>query len=244
MVDSTFRENFVFLDNYAALIKNQYFLMALKNTFLFSITGVAAIMSLSLALSFRISRLGDRSAAIRNLLLLPMLLPTASIVLVWRAAFQNDFYTNLLRSSPAAGIWTVLPVFLIFIWKNTGLNVLILCAAISGIPREVREAAALDGATGARLHRRVTLPLISPCLLFVVVLSFVNTLKCYRESYLFFRTNYPPNAAYTVQYYMNNQFSKLNYPALTVASIIFAAIVVVIILLMYVAETRFNEKTN
>jgi len=78
--------------------------------------------------------------------------------------------------------------------------------------------------------------------MFVFVLSFVNALKNFRESYLFFRTNYPPDIAYTMQFYMNNQFQKLNYPYLTAGSVMFTIMIVIILLVFYRMESKYNEK--
>ena len=183
-----------------------------------------------------------RFSFVKNLLLAPMLLPTASVMFVWQLVFQNDAYTALTRHAAGAGFWTVLPLYLLYIWKNAGLNIIILSAAIASVPPETREAALLDGAEGFRLHWSVTLPQIAPSLTFVIVLSFVNALKNFRESYLFFQTDYPPDAAYTVQYYMNNHFRKLNYPNLTAGSVLFTVLIVVILLAVYRWENRYSEK--
>jgi len=242
VIDNTFQKNFVLFDNYVDVIRNPYFQLAVKNTFLFSLLGVLALVISSLLLSLGLQRLGRRFDVIRNLLVAPMLLPTASVIFVWQMVFQNDIYSDMIRGSDFSGFWTVLPVFLLYIWKNAGLNIIILSAAISGVSTEIQEAAMLDGAKGLRIFRSVTLPLITPSILFVIVLSFVNALRSFRESYLFFGTNYPPDEAYTVQYYMNNHFGKLNYPVLTSASVIFTVLIVAILLVMYLAENKYNER--
>jgi multiple sugar transport system permease protein len=241
-LNNTFRKEFVFLDNYAAVIGNRYYRLALWNTFIFSVVGVVCLVALSLVLSFGIIRLSRRFAFTQNLIAAPMVLPTASVIFVWKAAFQNDWYGALMGYDALADFRTVLPLFLMYLWKNTGINVIILVAAAAGVPAGVREAALLDGAAGFRGFRLITLPLIAPNLMFVVVLSFVNALKNFRESYLFFGTNYPPDAAYTMQFYMNNQFQKLNYPNLTAGSVMFTVIIVAILLAAYRWENSYSGK--
>lgn len=242
-LNNTHQKEFVWFDNYREVVTNQYFQLALKNTLVFSAAGVICIVVLSLALSFGLLRLGRdrRFGFVRNFLIAPMLLPTASVIFVWQLAFRNDAYSELALHGAGAGFWTALPIFLLYIWKNTGINIIILGAAIAGVPDGIREAAALDGAAGFRIHRHITLPLITPSLLFVTTLSFVNALKSFRESYLFYQTDYPPDAAYTVQYYMNNHFRKLNYPTLTAASAVLTAVIVAVLLAMYMAEKKYNE---
>ena len=242
LIDNTYQANFVFLDNYINVLKNPYYQLAMKNTLIFSAVGVVSIGILSVMLSFGLLRLGKRLAFVKNLLIAPMVMPTAGIVFVWQIAFQNDWYRILTHSNNGEGLWTIFPIMLLYIWKNTGINIIILGAALIGIQEEVLEAATLDGADGFRLHRSVTLPLISPSLTFVIVLSFVNALKNFRESYLFFQTDYPPDAAYTVQYYMNNHFRKLNYQNLTAGSVMFTIVIVAILMAAYFREKRYNDK--
>jgi multiple sugar transport system permease protein len=242
MIDNTFRLNFVFLDNYINVINNTFFQLALKNTFIFSIVSVAAIIALSLLLSFGLLRLSKRFVIIKNMLIAPMILPTSGIIFVWQITFQNDAYQILADYISGTGFWIVLPLHLLYVWKNTGIITIILSAAMEGIPTEIREAASLDGAKGLVLHRFVTLPLITPALTFVIVLSFVNALKIFRESRLFFGTDYPPDAAYTVQYFMNNHFQRLNYPTLTSASVIFTLIIVAVLFVIYRCENLYYDK--
>lgn len=242
LINNTFQKRFVFLDNYLEVLRNEYFQLALRNTLVFSLAGVTCIVVLSLLLSFGLFRLSRRFVFLKYLLISPMILPTASIIFVWRLVFQSDGYMALAGYANGSDFWTILPVYLLYIWKNTGLNIIILSAAISGILPEIHEAAALDGASSFQIRWKITLPLIVPSLVFVIVLSFVGTLKVFRESYLFFGTNYPPDVAYNVQYFMNNHFAKLNYPTLTTASVIVTLVVLAVLLVVYRMENKYSEK--
>lgn len=240
LVDNTHRMKFVFLDNYVTVIHNSYYRLAMKNTFIFSLVGIAVLTVVSLALSVGLLKLSARLSFIKNILVAPMVLPSASMVVVWQYVFQSDAYTAFTSQAVGASFWEVLPIYLLYIWKNAGINIILITAAMVSIPLEVQEAAALDGANGLRRHWFITFPLIFPQLLFVGVLSFVNALKSFRESYLFFQTDYPPDAAYTVQYYMNNHFQKLNYPYLAAGSIMFTCFIVVILWIVYRMECRYH----
>ena len=111
------------------------------------------------------------------------------------------------------------------------------------VQQEVYEAAVLDGAHGVKLFTKITMPLISPTLYFVGVLSFVNSLKIFKESYLFYNSSYPPNTAYMIQNFMNNHFQKLNYQTLSTAVVIFTLVMAVIIFLLYKLENKMSEGT-
>ena len=242
MIDNVFSKKFVLFDNYVQAFNHKYFKLAMKNTLIFSLIGVVLIVTLSLILSFGLMRLSRKFGFIRNLFIAPMILPTAGVIFAWHLAFQNDWYIALTKDSVINDFWIMLPIYLLFMWKYVGLNIIIISAALAGVEPDIKEAAALEGAKGFRLHRHITLPLISPSIIFVVVLSFVNALKSFRESYLFFRTDYPPDAAYTVQYYMNNHFKKLNYQNLTAGSVIFTMFIIAILLILYIWENKYNEK--
>ena len=114
----------------------------------------------------------------------------------------------------------------------------LLTAAMSKVPKEVYEAAAIDGASPRTVRLKITLPLISPTLLFVGVLSFVNSLKIFKESYLFYNTDYPPDSAYMLQNYMNNHFYKLNYENLSAAAVMFTLFVGALIFAVYMLSER------
>ena len=236
------KKRFAGLENFKAVAENEYFRLALKNTALFSLIGVAAVMSLALILSFGLMRLSERFLWIKSAFIMPYVLPTASVILIWRAVFDSDGYFYLTRLEAWGGFFDVLPLYLLFIWKNVGIDIILLTAAMSKVPKEVYEAAAIDGASPKTVGLKITLPLISPTLLFVGVLSFLNSLKIFKESYLFFGSNYPPDSAYMLQNYMNNHFYKLNYQNLSAAAVMFTAFVGLAIFFAYIFSERSGER--
>ncbi len=226
MIDNQFRRNFVWLDNYIETLKNEYFLLALKNSMLLMIICVPVLIVLaimiSLALSFGLRRL----KAARTAFILPMLLPTASIVVVWQMVFSE--------------VSNVIPIYILFIWKNIGICIVLMTAAFTSIDREIFEAASLDGTGGFKIHRYITVPLIAPTILFTVLLSIVNSFKIFKESYLYYGENYPPEHSYTLQYYMNNNFLKLDYQALATSAVLTSLLVLVIVLAGITVQRRYS----
>lgn len=240
LIDNTNTKNFVFLDNYVSVLGNRYFRLALWNTTLFSVIGVTLILIISIALSFALLKATGRHGFIKRFFILPMLLPSAGIIAAWQLFFDNLYYFELMKSG---GFFAVLPIYLLYIWKNTGINIIIITAAASKLPHEIFEAASLEGAKGFTIFRKITLPCITPALFFAGVLSFINSLKIFKESFLFFATAYPPDSAYILQYYMNNHFNKLNYQILSSATVIFTLIISVIIIIFYALENKFSKDT-
>ena len=243
-IDNNFHKNFVWFENYKTVITNQYFRMSVKNTLIFSVIGVSAVVILALILSVGLVKLSERFSMIKSAFIVPYVLPTASIIFIWQMIFDSDSYFALTRLDGLGSFFEVLPLYLLFIWKNIGIDIILITAALSKLPQEVYEAAALDGASGLKMHLKITLPLISPSLFFVLVLSFVNSLKIFKESFLYYNSNYPPNPAYMIQNYMNNHFYKLNYQNLSAAVVMFTIVAGLVIFALYKLEAKMSDFTE
>ena len=104
-----------------------------------------------------------------------------------------------------------------------------LTAALTTLERSVFEAAKIDGARTILIHRKITIPMITPTIFFTVLLTIVNSFKIFKESYLYYGNKYPPAHSYTLQYYMNNNFLKFNYQVLATSSILTSFLVLIIV---------------
>lgn len=227
LIDNQFRRNFVWLDNYIKTLTNEYFLLSLKNSLLLIVTAVPILVMLALIISLALSYGIRWVRKTRVAFILPMVIPTASIVLIWRSVFADSS--------------AVLPIYLLFIWKNIGICVVLLTAAFTSIESDLFEAARLDGAVGFILHTKITIPMIAPTVFFTVFLSIVNSFKIFKESYLYYGTNYPPNHSYTLQYYMNNNFLKLDYQSLAASAVLTSILVFGIVMAGMAIQRRFDR---
>jgi multiple sugar transport system permease protein len=228
LIGNQFRRDFVGLSNYAETLQNEYFQLALKNSLLLIIIAVPVLIALSviisLALSFGIKKL----RALRTAFVLPLVIPTASAALIWATFFSE--------------IDNVLPVYLLFIWKNIGICVILMTAAFTGIDGAIFEAAKLDGAERFKLHARITVPMIMPTVIFATLLSIVNSFKIFKETFLYYGgTNYPPNYSYTLQYYMNNNFLKLDYQSLATSAVLTSILVFLIVMGGLALQRRYRQ---
>ena len=114
-------------------------------------------------------------------------------------------------------------------------------AGLSEIPPSLHESAAIDGASIFRRFTHITLPCLRPTVFFVLVLSIVNCFKVFRESYLI-AGPYPDDSIYMLQNYMNNMFSRGDYPMLTSAAFIIAAIIIALLLCVFALNRRTQRK--
>lgn len=224
MLDNQFRRSFVFLDNYIKVMENKYFRLALKNSILFILRTVPVMIALSVVIAVFIHSFLKEKKWILTAFMLPVVTPSAGITVLWKKIF--------------ASVDNTIPVDLLFIWKNLGLCVLLISAALYMMPEDMYDAAYIDGAGNLKIHIFITIPVISPAILFTNLIAVINSFRIFRESYLYYGTGYPPEYAYTLQYYMNNHFLKLDYQKLAAASVYAAVICAVVIAAGFVLIRR------
>lgn len=232
LLESNFSRKFVGLRNYIGVFQNKLFQLALANSFLFTV--LATLLAVALALTLSLLLFSLASDRLRNVLryafITPMLLPTAGIVIIWRVLFADENLTQTLLQGLENGWRAVLPVLTLFIWKNTGYCLILISAAIGRLSPSVMEAAKLDGAGGFRIHRYMTIPLIRPTLFFCANLIVLYSFRIFKESYLYYETAFPPDSVYTVPYFINNHFLRLDYQRSAAAAVLFSAVVLILVL--------------
>ncbi len=205
-----YQKEFVWFENYKTVLTNAYFQLACVNTLKLIVICVPLFLGIAVLISLISLRGGIVGRFVRKLSILPLFLPSVSVVAAFLLLFEK--------------VESPLPVYTIFLWKYIGMGVVILAAAFSSVDPEIYEAARMDGAGAFTMHTRITLPLCVKPIQFTLVLGVVYCFRTFRESYLYYGANYPPDYSYTLQYYMNNQFLKLNYQSMAAASIIITLI--------------------
>ncbi len=224
LIESAFVHTFVGFSNYARVAANPYYRLALGNTARLIVLAVPALVLLALLLSLVMFYANGRFRFMRAALLLPLLLPSAAIV----PGFEKLSAINIQ-----------LPVYAVYVWKNTGFLMVLLVAALVMIPREVFEAAEMDGARGVKKFFSITLPLLMPALFFCTGLAVVYNLRVFREAFLLYGA-YPDTSLYLMQHYMNNHFVKLNYQNLSAGAMMFSALVFLFVFGMYRLDKRMD----
>lgn len=224
--DNAFNGKFVGLENFRRLFSSEYFRLAVKNTFTFLLLAVPAAMLISYVSAAAIWHWGRWIPFIRGAFFLPVVLPSVVIVFLWNAYF------------------TAVPPFssllLIFLWKYAGLDIILILTAFCTMDRDMLEAARIDGAGKVRIMSSVILPNMMPTLFFTLILTIVNALKIYRESYLLYG-DYPDESVYMLQNYLNNHFRKLNYQNISTAAILFFFAIYVLAAILLHAERRWSD---
>lgn len=185
---------FVGAQNYQRLVSDPDFWQALGNTAFFALVGVPAVVLISLMVALLLNQSSSRFfRALRSFYFVPAITGIVAISLVWGYLYNTQFgLFNWLLSLVGAGQvqWLSDPllakfsVALVAVWRGTGLNILIFLAALQGVPREYREAAALDGAGEWRVTWSVVLPLLRFAILFVTVTTIIAWLQFFDEPFV------------------------------------------------------------
>lgn len=226
VISDQFRRNFVGLENYMEIIGNTYFRLAMKNSLKLIAIGVPLLILMALLLSIVLAFALKRFPVLRDAFIFPMLVPTAAIVLVWQQFFGS--------------VGTEMPIYLLFLWKNLGICLILLTSALTTIDPAVYEAARMDGAKPFSQHFRLTVPMIAPSIFFTVLLAIMNSFKIFKESFLYYGSKYPPEHSYTLQFFMNNNFLKFDYQALATSSILTSLLVLAIVGAGFYFQKRFE----
>ena len=241
-IDNPISKEFVFFDNFINVIKNSAFRLAVKNTLMFSAVSVPLLVVLSLLAAFGLDKAIPFKSQIRAAFLTPMMVPIASVILIWQVLFHYNGVVNEIMEKLGQGridwfksAYAPIVVIILFIWKNLGYNMILFMAALSNIPTELVEVATLESASKWQIFVHIKLRYISSSILFVTILSLINSFKVFREVYLL-TGNYPYDSLYMLQHYMNNTFRSLDYQKLSAAAIIMALFMIVIIGLLFVVE--------
>jgi multiple sugar transport system permease protein len=247
LVDNPINREFVFLRNFMSVLQNQAFLRAAKNTATFSLLTVPLAVVLSLGLALLLDEKIPLRSQFRTFFLSPMMVPVASIVLIWQVLFHyNGAVNGFLATFGIDKIdwlksdYGQLVIAILFLWKNLGYNMILFMSGLANIPKELIEVMKLE--TGSRWQTFVHIKLryLSPTILFVTILSLINSFKVFREVYLM-TGDYPYDSLYLLQNFMNNTFLSLDYQKLSAAAILMAIVMVALIGGLFIAENKFGK---
>ena len=244
LTDGSFENAFVGFQNYQNVWQNRMFQLGLKNTMELSLICAPSLFLISFLLSVALNRMRPAGSFFRNSVLLPYLMPSSAVLMIWLLWFDYGGPVNRMivalggeRVFWLQGMELRLPVVLLFLWKNLGFCVIIFLAALQAIPDSLYEYATLEGAPFGKQAFHITLPLIVPSAFLVFILSWVNAFRIFKEVY-FIGGAYPDEPLYTLQNYMNNMYGKLNYQNVTTAAYSFAVIVFALFGLLFFLQNR------
>jgi multiple sugar transport system permease protein len=185
---------FVGLGNYTKLLSSHDFWSALRNTFYFAFVGGPLTIAVSLAAALLLSsKLVRFKGLFRTIYFTPFVTTLVAVAIVWRYLYHTryglfNYGLGLLGIHPIDWLgdphWAMPAIILMAVWKSFGYNMLIFIAGLQAIPEELYDAAEIDGAGAWRRFWSITLPMLSPTLVFVSVITMIGYFQLFAEPYV------------------------------------------------------------
>lgn len=238
--------SFVGFDNFKGLLESVSFRLAAMNTLKFNLISVPFILLLSLAIALLLNSRLKYISIFKSLFILPLVIPVASIVLVWQILFGDYGAINgILNACNIETVdwlnssWSFFILVSLYVWKNCGYNIILFIAGLNSIPLDYYEAANIDGAGRLKRFLKITVPYLIPTGFFVFIISIINSFKVFREAYLL-AGSYPHQDIYMLQHFMNNNFDNLNYQRLSTAAFLIVSLIVILVFFLFSFEERYG----
>lgn len=238
---------FVFLDNFRSVLDNEAFRLAGYNSFLFAAISLPILILGTLFLAMLLYEYVGKGSWTKTALLLPMAIPSASIVLTWKLLFHKQGIVNgvldtigfepLNWMDSSAALWIVVGFF---VWKNSGFYLVLWMAALSRIPRETMEAAMMDGADACQRMRFILLPQLKGSFAGIILLAVLHLNGSFREVSQV-TGEYPESRIFTLQYLLNNWFSALEVDKIAAGAVLYSIPFIALVLLV---QHLWNRKES
>ena len=232
------------LYNYSYVLHDPYFLQALKNTFILVIITVPLSTGIALLISVGLNSIKPLKNFLQTVYFLPYVTNTLAVGLVFMILFKKTAYTdglaNLLLAWFGRGpvdfidgpYWAKMFVLCFYtVWIVMPFKILILTSALAGVNPDYYNAAKVDGTSSGRIFRRITLPMISPMIFYLVITGFIGAFKAYSDAVALFGTNLNAAEMNTIVGYVYDMLygDSGGYPSYaSAAAIILFAIVLTI----------------
>lgn len=219
-----FQEHFVGVDNFKAILSSNEFWQVLGNTCYYIVLYIPLMLIASLSVAQLLSQSRKGVTAFRVIYYIPVLTSWVAASLIWRTVLSPEYgaLNNLLAIFGIEGpgwlldeTWAMPAVVLVSVWKDMGFFGLILLSGIIGIDRGYYEAAELDGAGAWKKFRRITLPLMTPAIFYVLIVSLINAFQLFPQ--IMIMTDGGPNGATQVMveriYKYGFRYYRMGYAA-------------------------------
>jgi multiple sugar transport system permease protein len=247
MIENMSTKKFVGFKNFADTLKSDAFLTGLSNTGIFIGLTITIGMFLALLIALMIRKMEKCRGVMALIFLLPLVIPTGTMVFIWKSIFEKHGLLNrlLYTLDMKQVLWldsrfAMVILLIMFLWKNIGYNMVFFWTGLNLIPKEYYEIAMMEGTGRFYRFTHITAIYLAPTSFMVILMSFVNSFKVFREVYLLLG-NYPGKNIYMLQHYMNNQFFSMNMQKLTSAAYIIAGMVLIVVLVLFRIQKKLTD---
>ncbi len=247
---------FIGLENYGTALGDALTIKSIQNTFIYTIGAVPISLAISLLLAIVMNQDGlPFRTLFRTTYFIPVITSwvAVSFVWIWMLEPRYGLVNTFLRLIGITGIrwlaspqWALPAIMLVAIWKGMGYNMVIFLAGLQTIPRELMEAARIDGANRWQSFRNITFPLLNPTIVFLTVTAVIGSLQVFTPAVIMTtvqgEAGGPINSTRVMVYHIYSmafRSNRLGYGA-ALAFILFAIILVITIIQLRVTQREFE----
>ncbi|NGP45568.1 sugar ABC transporter permease [Bacillaceae bacterium SIJ1] len=242
---------FVGIDNYIGLLNDENFKISLFNSILFLFISVPMTLFLSLVAAVALNR-GIRFLKVfRTAIFLPYVTATVAVAAVWQLVFNptmgpiNGFLTSIGIDNPPGWLtspeWALISVSIVYIWHSIGYYMVIYLAGLQNIPKDLYEAAEIDGAGPLATFFHVTIPMMSQVIFFTMIIGVINSFKVF--DFIFVLTDGGPGRSTQVLVYdiYNTAFKQFEYGYASAMAYVLFLIILIFTFIQFKGQKRWND---
>jgi multiple sugar transport system permease protein len=241
--------NFIGLDNFRDILTDDFFYKSMYNT-LFLMIGIPIGLVISLLLALGLNRKIPGTTTFRVIYYVPVISSLAAISILWQWAYNGDYglvnqfldLFGIKGPNWLANTATVKPALIIMtIWKGLGYSMLLYLAALQSVSRSYYEAAELDGASGFKMFRHITWPMVKPVTFFLVVTNIIGGSQIFTEINIMTPTGGPEYSSATIVFYIwQKAFDNLQMGYASAMAVILGLFIFIITLIQF----KMNERSS
>lgn len=239
--------DFVGLDNYIQLMQSKVFWNSLKVTGLFTLLTVPAGIALGLLMS-ALTHTKQRGMRIFQFIFsLPLVLSVSTSAVIWMMLYHPNvgmfnYFLSLLKLSPVQWLtdpsWALLSIGVMTVWMHAGFHFIVLLSGLQGIPEDIFDSAKIDGSGPVRTFVQIIMPLLSPTIFFLAIISVINAFQTFGQIHIL--TKGGPSGSTEVFVYSLFKEAFVNYQFGTGSAM--ALVLFFIVLLLTVIQFKVLEK--
>ena len=241
---------FVGLENFADIAADPTIRVSFLNTIGFVVVAVTLQLAVALVLAVLVNtrRPGLLKSFFRSVLFFPLVLSAASVSIIMGYLFNENFglvnhVLNLLGMADVPWLTSthgaMIVVILVYVWQNFGFSFLLFLGGLSSIPKEVYEAAQVDGATGWKQFWRITFPLVSPTTLVASVMAIISALQIFDQPYVLTRGGPGDSTRTAVMVIYESAFKQLEFGRASAIGIVLTVVIMLVTAVQFRLSRRF-----
>ena len=241
---------FVGLENFVDIAADPTIRVSFLNTIGFVVVAVTLQLAVALVLAVLVNTRMPRllKSFFRSVLFFPLVLSAASVSIIMGYLFNENFglvnhVLNLLGMADVPWLTSthgaMVVVILVYVWQNFGFSFLLFLGGLSSIPKEVYEAAQVDGATGWKQFWRITFPLVSPTTLVASVMAIISALQIFDQPYVLTRGGPGDSTRTAVMVIYESAFKQLEFGRASAIGIVLTVVIMLVTAVQFRLSRRF-----